>query len=192
MNESHAENPADAIRSPKPPQFPSLPDRELVFEVEQFLYREARLLDEERYEEWLGLMTEDIHYWMPGIQARYRKDASAGPLSEYMAFYDDDLLNLRRRVTRFLHDTAWAEDPPTRSCHVISNVEVELTSAAHEYRAYSTFVNCRGRNDADEYWLAGRRSDLLRRDEAGALRLARRDIRITQAVLMAKNLNVFL
>jgi ethylbenzene dioxygenase beta subunit len=192
VTQTQVEDPANAMRSPVPPRFPPLPDRDLVFEVEQFLYREARLLDEERLEEWLGLMAEDVQYWMPGIQARYRKDTSGGPLSERMAFYDDDLLNLRRRVTRFMHDTAWAEDPPTRACHLINNVEVELTSAVGEYRVYSTFVNCRGRNDVDESWLAGRRTDLLRRVADGGLRLARREIFVTQAVLLAKNLNVFL
>lgn len=165
---------------------------ELVFEVSQFLYREARLLDDERYEEWLGLMTDDVHYWMPGIQARYRKDKSPRLDPARMAFFDDDLLNMRRRVTRFLHATAWAEDPPTRSCHVISNVEVELTDLDNEYIAHSTFVNCRGRNDAEEYWMSGRRQDRLRRLEDGTLRLAARQIVTTQAVLLSKNLNVFL
>lgn len=192
MSQAPAPNPADAIRDPRPPQFPPLPGRDLVFEVEQFLYREARLLDQERYEEWLGLMTEDIHYWMPGVQARFRNDTSAGPLIERMAYYDDDLLNLRRRVTRFMHATAWAEDPPTRACHIINNVEVELTEVEGEYRVYSTFVNCRGRNEAEESWLAGRRIDLLRRQSDGGLKLARREIHTTQAVLRAKNLNVFL
>ncbi|WP_293345788.1 3-phenylpropionate/cinnamic acid dioxygenase subunit beta [Phenylobacterium sp.] len=192
MSQVQEPHPADAIRSPRPPQFPALPDPRLVFEIEQFLYREARLLDEERYEEWLGLLTEDVHYWMPGIQARYRNDTSGGPISERMAFYDDDLLNLRRRVTRFMHATAWAEDPATRACHIINNVEVELTDTEGDYRVYSTFVNCRGRNEAEESWLAGRRTDLLRRDAEGALRLARREIYITQTVLLAKNLNVFL
>lgn len=185
-------NPADSMRTPQVPAFPALPDQALVFEIEQFLYREARLLDTERYEEWLGLMAEDIHYWMPGIQARFRDDRSAAPLIERMAYYDDDLLNLRRRVTRFMHTTAWAEDPPTRTCHVVNNIEVELTPNSREYQVYSTFVNCRGRNETEETWLAGRRTDLVRRNGDGYLQLARRDIRITQAVLLAKNLNVFL
>ncbi|MCI3132220.1 3-phenylpropionate/cinnamic acid dioxygenase subunit beta [Phenylobacterium aquaticum] len=192
MSQARQIDPADVIRSPKPPSFPALPDRDLVFEIEQFLYREARLLDQERYEEWLGLMTEDVHYWMPGMQARYRNDTTAGPLIERMAFYDDDLLNLRRRVTRFMHATAWAEDPPTRAVHIINNVEVELTAVEGEYQVYSTFVNCRGRNESEENWLAGRRTDLLRRQADGGLRLARREIHITQTVLLAKNLNVFL
>ena len=57
---------------------------------------------------------------------------------------------------------------------------------------YSAFVNCRGRGEAEEYWLSGRRNDVLRRVEDGGLRLASREIVITQTVLLAKNLNVFL
>lgn len=181
-----------ALKKPIPPCLSPLPPRELVFEAEQFLYREARLLDAERYEEWLGLMTEDIHYWMPGIQARYRRDKTPRIDPKRMALFDDDMLNMRRRVTRFLDATAWAEDPPTRSCHTISNVEVELTAREDEYKVYSTFINCRGRNETEEYWLAGRRTDMLRRAGDGSLRLASREIVMTQTVLLSKNLNVFL
>jgi ethylbenzene dioxygenase beta subunit len=137
-------------------------------------------------------MTDDIHYWMPGIQARYRNDKKLRYDPNRMAHFDDDMLGLRRRVTRFLHDTAWAEDPPTRSCHMISNVQVELSERAEEIIAHSVFVNCRGRNETEEDWLCGRRKDTLRRLENGELRLARREIYITQSVLLAKNLNVFL
>jgi ethylbenzene dioxygenase beta subunit len=182
----------DALVRPIPPSAEiNLASRDLVYEVEQFLYREARLLCEERYEEWLGYMTDDIRYWMPGIQARYRKDKRPRYAADRMAHFDDDMLNMRRRVTRYKEETAWAEDPPTRIVHLISNVEVELTDKAGEYIAYSSFVNCRGRNETDEDWLTGRRKDRLRRVD-GMLRLAVREIYITQAVLLAKNLNVFL
>ncbi|MBL0421863.1 3-phenylpropionate/cinnamic acid dioxygenase subunit beta [Ramlibacter sp. AW1] len=181
-----------ALARPKPPVASPGASMELVFEVQQFLYREARLLDEERYEEWLGLMTEDIHYWMPGIQARHRRDPAPRLDPRRMAFFDDDLLNMRRRVTRFLTPTAWAEDPPTRACHAISNVEVEPAGAPNEFIVHSTFINTRGRGEAEEYMLSGRRKDRLRRVEDGTLRLAAREIVITQTVLLAKNLNVFL
>lgn len=184
------ENPA--LRKAATPSPPSQASMELVFEVSQFLYREARILDEERYEEWLGMMTDDIHYWMPGIQARHRKDKTPRLDPKRMAFFDDDMLNMRRRVTRFMDPTAWAEDPPTRSCHVISNIEVELTARPDEFNTYSTFTNCRGRSETEEFWLCGRRTDLLRRGDDGLLKLASREIVMTQSVLLAKNLNVFL
>ena len=180
------------LKNPVEPKRAAPASLELVHEVQQFLYFEARLLDEERYEEWLGLVTPDIRYWMPATQARYRKDKAPRFSEKRMGYFDEDLLNLRRRVTRFLHDTAWAEDPPTRAVHSITNVEVELTEAPTELRAYSAFVVVRGRNETERSWLAGRRKDLLRRGEDGALRLARREITITEAVLLAKNLNVLL
>ncbi len=167
-------------------------DERVRVEVERFLLFEARLLDEERYEEWLGLMTPDIHYWMPGVQARYRKDKTAPYSVERMAYFDDDMLNLRRRVTRFKQDTAWTEDPPTRHVHAVSNIEAEVTDDDREYDVRSVVLSVRGRNEAEEDWLIARRRDRLRRDGDGTLRLARRAIYVTQAVLLAKNLNVFL
>jgi ethylbenzene dioxygenase beta subunit len=181
-----------ALREAKEPRRGHAASAEVVHEVQQFLFFEARLLDEERYEVWLGLMTPDIRYWMPGIQARYRKDKAPRLSSTRMAYFDDDLLNLRRRVTRFMHDTAWAEDPPTRAVHTVTNVEAELTKKPDEIRAFSAFVVVRGRNERDESWLAGRRSDLLRRGDDGLLRISSRQITITETVLLAKNLNVFL
>lgn len=178
-------------RPAPPPALDTGVSLETHFEVQQFLFRECRLLDEERYEEWLGLLTADIHYWMPLIQARYRKDPKPRIDARRMAHFDDDLLGLRRRVTRAMHGTAWAEDPPTRSVHLISNIEVEPTDKPDELRAYSVFSNCRGRNETDEDTLYGRRVDTLRRTPEG-LRLAKREIYITQAVFKAKNLNVFL
>jgi 3-phenylpropionate/cinnamic acid dioxygenase small subunit len=50
---------------------------ELTREVEQFLYREARLLDERRFREWLELFTDDARYWMGGRSNRYPKTSKA-------------------------------------------------------------------------------------------------------------------
>jgi ethylbenzene dioxygenase beta subunit len=182
----------ELLTKPVTPAPERIAPRVVVDEVERFLYREARLLDSERYAEWLGTMTPDVHYWMPGIQARYRKDSKPRLDPQRMAHFDDDMLGLRRRVTRFLHATAWAEDPPTRSCHIISGIEVLLTDRDDEYTVHSVFVNCRGRNETEEDMLCGRRIDTLRRVKDGALQLARREIIVTQSVLLAKNLNVFL
>lgn len=181
-----------ALVKPRQPVFAPDAPVEVVHEAQRLLYREARLLDDERYDEWLGLLTPDIHYWMPGVQALYRKDKLPRYSEQRMAFFDDDLLALRRRVTRFMHETAWAEDPPTRHCHVVSAVEVELTANRDEYLVHSTFVNCRGRNEAEQDVIHGRRQDILRRGADGTLLLARRVIYVTQAVLLAKNLNTFL
>lgn len=166
--------------------------RDLAFEIEQFLYREARLLDEERYDEWLAMMAPDIHYWMPGIQARYRADNGETISRTRMAFFDDDLDYLTKRVARAKQTTAWAEDPPTRHFHMIGNVEVETTTLPNEWVAHSLVHNLRHRNEVEQQTLTARRKDRIRRDETGALKLARRLIILQQTVLQAKNINTFL
>ena len=52
-------------------------DHNLIREVEQFLYREARLLDERRFHDWLQLLTDDIRYWMGSRTNRYPKSSKA-------------------------------------------------------------------------------------------------------------------
>src|SRR5262245_40277063 len=104
---------------------------ELLREVEQFLYREARLLDERRFHEWLELFTEDVRYWMVGRSSRYPNSSKAiatmnrhGDRDADVAV-DDDLpildetkATLGRRVARLDTGMAWAEDPPSRTRHI--------------------------------------------------------------------------
>lgn len=169
-----------------------LADPHTAFEIEAFLKREARLLDSERYDDWLATLADDIHYWMPAVESRRRANqGGATSLPGRMALFDDHLEHLKKRVARFKQPTAWAEDPPTRHVHAIGNVEVFAGAAADEYIVYSTFVNYRSRVEEDNDLLIGRRSDVIRRTADG-LRLARRTISITQTVLQAKNLNTFL
>lgn len=162
----------------------------VVFEAQQFLYREARLLDACRYKDWLALMTEDVHYWMPVIENTLGRGAPHRFGADRLAFFDDDLASLRQRVEKLTSRTAWTENPPTRQCHVISNIEVEATDCDDELKAHSVFVHHRGMGERDEFTLVGRREDILRRTADG-LRLARRLIVIDQHVLLARNLNVF-
>lgn len=170
---------------------PGTIDTETARRVEQWMYREARLLDEERYDDWLELLADDIHYWVPGIEVRHRSDARGSFGSGRMAYFDDDLQSLRRRAVRLASPTAWAEDPATRHVHLVSNVEVDRGEAATEVVARSVITNvrCRGRIESDV--LYARRQDVLR-DEGGRYLLARRRVVISQSVLDAKNLNTFL
>ena len=159
--------------------------------VEAFLLREARLLDNECWDAWLDTLSEAIHYWMPGIDNRRRED-KAGPYTrEHMAFFDDDLRDLRRRVARFKQPSAWAENPPTRNVHLVTNIEVFAGIEAGEYVAHSCFINVRSRGLDEQHQITGRREDVLRR-EAEGLKLLRRKILIPNAMLLCKNINTFL
>ncbi len=164
---------------------------DIISEVEQRLYREARMLDDEDYSEWTAMMTDDIHYFMPGIETRYRKDKT-DQLNDTsrMAFYNDNLEEIGKRLARLDTGTAWSEDPATRYCHIISNIEVETTDNTDELLVYSNFLVYRNRLERDEDTLIGSRKDIWRR-ESGVLKLAKRRILLKQNVLISKNMNVY-
>ncbi len=72
---------------------------ELINEVQQFLYREARHHDNEEFREWLDMLTEDIHYWMPYRYQRYRKNEKEPSIYD-TAYYNDDMECLVKRIMR--------------------------------------------------------------------------------------------
>lgn len=166
------------------------PGPELISEVEQFLYREARYQDAQQYRDWQQMLTRDIHYWMPALSQRYRKNDQA-PDPTHIAHYNDNYEDIDTRIRRTETGTCWSEDPATRSAHVVTNVEVELTDHPDEYRVHSLITVYRNMNEDEEHTLYGRREDILRREQ-GELKLARRKIIIAQNIFLSKSLNVYL
>jgi 3-phenylpropionate/cinnamic acid dioxygenase small subunit len=175
----------------------------IVREVEQFLYREVRLLDERRFHEWLQLLTDDIRYWMAGRTNRYPKSSKAIAILDPARYVEDDLIKedelaildedkttLDARVARLDTGMAWAEDPPSRTRHLISNIEVEPGDMESELKAYSNFIVYRSRAELEEDFYVGTRQDVLRRVD-GAWKIARRKIILDQNVLSAKNVSIF-
>src|SRR5260370_27459660 len=99
-------------------------NEDLIREVEQFLYREARLLDARRFHDWLELFTDDVRYWMTGRSNRYPKSSKAITILDPDRYVEDDLSQddelalldetketLVARVARPDTGIAWAEDP---------------------------------------------------------------------------------
>lgn len=162
---------------------------ELYSEIQSFLFFEARILDERRYSEWLELLSPDIHYWMPTIENAAGTEGAHTYSETALAYFDDDFRHLELRVKKLSDRTAWTENPPTRQCRIISNIEI-FPDNSGAYSVHSTFVHHRGMGERDSFTLAGRRSDILRREQE-KLRLTKRKILIDQHVLLARNLNVF-
>jgi len=165
-------------------------------EVEDFLYREADLLDERRYEEWLDLLTEDAHYWMP-LRRNVPRDEPEREFTRSGAdanWFDEGKDTLTRRVRQILTGIHWAEEPPSRICHLITNIQIvhetPAGSAPNEIGVRSRFIVYRNRVETETDFLVGKREDLLRR-ENGNWRIARRKIVLDQSVLLAKNLTMF-
>ncbi|WP_254798201.1 3-phenylpropionate/cinnamic acid dioxygenase subunit beta [Sphingobium sp. AS12] len=165
---------------------------EQTHSLTQTLYREARMLDEENYVDWVKLLADDLLYHMPGIETRYRRDKTdqVKDLTR-MAYYNDNLTEIKKRLSRLETGTAWSEDPATRYTHIITNVEVELTAIPGEYQVFSNFYAYRNRNEREEDSLIGNRIDIWREVE-NSFQLVMRRIILKHNVLLSKNLNIFL
>ncbi|HZZ89776.1 MAG TPA: 3-phenylpropionate/cinnamic acid dioxygenase subunit beta [Caulobacteraceae bacterium] len=167
----------------------SLPARVLLqHEVEQFLYAEAALLDARDYRAWLALLADDIRYWMP-----IRRTVMLADLDlEFtrpgeMAYFDDDRAMLEMRVRKLEAGSAWAEDPPSRSRHFVSNVRV-MNVEGDEITLDVCFLLRRTRLESELTEWFGRREDMLRRVDDG-FRLARRHIFLDQTVIPTTNMS---
>jgi 3-phenylpropionate/cinnamic acid dioxygenase small subunit len=157
----------------------------------QFYVREAWLLDERRFKEWLNLFTDDVLYFMPrrkNVLRRelYREETSLGDL----AILEEDRRYLEMRVARLETGMAWAEDPPSQTRHLIGNLEATPPENG-EVSARTAFLVYRSHLETDHQLLSGSRKDVLRQ-VAGAWKVARRTIVLDANVLLDKNLSVFL
>jgi 3-phenylpropionate/cinnamic acid dioxygenase small subunit len=175
---------------------------DVLREVEQFLYREARLLDERRFREWLDLFTDDVRYWMGARSNRYPRTSKAISIlspnryveddhtrDDELSIFDESKETLSGRVARLETGMAWAEDPPSRTRHLITNIEVAGDAGA-ELTVHSNFIVYRSRAETEQDFYVGARQDLLRRVD-GWLKIARRKMTLDQNVLSAKNLSIF-
>ncbi len=178
-------------------------NEDLIREVEQFLYREARLLDDRRFRDWLTLFTDDVRYWMASRTNRYPKSSKAIAILDPDRYVEDDIgredelaildetkETLTGRVDRLDTGMAWAEDPPSRTRHMISNIEIEPGDVDSEIRVYSNFIVYRSRAETEQDFYVGARQDVLRRVE-GEWKIAHRKLVLDQNVLLAKNVSIF-
>lgn len=169
----------------------------LKADVEDFYYREADLLDERRFRDWLALLAEDISYFMPirrnvkfGQQAA-RENTKRG---EGISWFDEDKWTLTKRVEQILTGVHFAEEPLSRITHMVSNVQIRGVrpdlDAARELDVASRFLVYQNRVEYETYTFVGRRNDTLRLTDQGWT-IARREILLEQNILLAKNLTTF-
>jgi 3-phenylpropionate/cinnamic acid dioxygenase small subunit len=169
----------------------------LLAEVTDFLYREADLLDERHYEEWLGLLADDYQYFVP-----LRMNVAYGDVAEReqtragaeICWFDEGKATTELRVTQLATGKHWAEEPVSRVTHLVTNIRLESStlpeSALPEVDVSCRFVVYRNRVADESDFLVGRRRDRLRRT-GGGWQVCRRWLLLDQSVLLAKNLSVF-
>jgi p-cumate 2,3-dioxygenase beta subunit len=113
-------------------------------EVEDFLYREAALLDEWRLDDWLELFDDEAEYVVPAT------DAPDGLPSDSLVLITDDIFRIRARVTRLNSRRAHREFPTSRTRRIISNVRI-LDDRGEEIDIEANFIIYRIRKDANAY-----------------------------------------
>lgn len=114
---------------------------DLYFEVERFITREARLLDDRRFDEWLALFEPDARYWVP---MAWQQSSPVG----HVSLINEDLMQLTMRIRRLLDPRTASQQPPSRTCHQMTNTELEAVAPdENEVRARSAFSLLEYRRD---------------------------------------------
>ena len=166
-------------------------DIDLWFSVTQFYNREARLLDDLAFDKWITLLAPDLRYWMPIVSNRIGRGIGS-ELTErgHLAHFEDNFESMSNRVKRLATGRAWAETPPGRTNHMVSNVEItgqegELT------QVNSKFIIYRSHMETDQEIFSGTRKDVLRSDQETIWKVVDRTIILDHAVLTQKSLGIF-
>jgi len=176
---------------------------ELQHAVEQWYYREARLLDARQYQTWLGLVADDVRYVMPGRGNPMVDNAERGQQdmisvdrelegveSNGLPIRDEQHVHLFMRVDRATKPNAWAENPPARTRRIVGNVEI-LEVGEGELETVSAFHMHYARPGSRTFFYAGQRSDTLREVE-GDYKLAKREIVMDMAEIEVPTLGLIL
>ena len=163
-------------------------DIALHHEVQQFLFMEARLLDDGLFDEWLELFTDDCRYWMPARETTMALADSVRDDRE-LPIFDDDKSFLRARVSRLTKTPmAHAEQPRSRTRHFVTNVWIAKCNG-DELTVEVNLLVYQSRLERTESTFVGRRTDVVRRTAAG-LRIAYRKIILDQT-LIPRSLSIF-
>ncbi len=152
--------------------------------IERFLAHEAHLLENHRFDDWLELMADDVHYVMPVRESVERVAGVAAQPDTGFALYDDDKNSLALRAGRIDTGVAHAEVPSSVTQRLITNIYVRRTEVEDEYDVRSNFMVYQERRGRHGRTFIGSRTDRLRRAN-GEWKIARREIRLAQAILPA-------
>jgi 3-phenylpropionate/cinnamic acid dioxygenase small subunit len=139
-------------------------------ELARFIYKEARLLDEKRFDEWYELFTEDAHYWVPLAPGQ------TDPLTHNSLAYDDKLL-LKLRIERLKQPTAYSQKPASRCLHVLQAPELDRSDTERgEFTMRTPFIYTETKGDESQRYAATAWHTLVQSNQGLRIRLKRVDI----------------
>ncbi|RLV54560.1 3-phenylpropionate/cinnamic acid dioxygenase subunit beta [Aeromicrobium phragmitis] len=169
----------------------------LQFEIEQLYAREAHLLDERRFEQWLDLFADDFMFRVPiaqnvafnALEEEYLEDALA------ISWIHDDKPTMAKRVEQIRTGVHWAEEPLSRTVHLVSNVLIDVVESDDdgplELDVKSGVLSYRHRLTDQEDTVVGRRHDRLRRIDDVWL-ISGRTLYISQTVYLGSSFSHFI
>jgi len=158
----------------------SFSEKQLV----EFVYAEARMLDEQRFDDWLNLFTEDAYYWMPLAPGQQDARLHASLL------YEDKLL-LRVRVERLAGARTFSQQPRSRSHHLLQQPSIEAADRdTGRYTLRTAFHYLETRLDTQTLFAGWATHELVTMEGALRIRLKRVDLVNCDAAF--GNINLFM
>lgn len=170
---------------------------EIKREIEEFLYDESNMLDDREFTPWLATLADDLEYFMPmeyNVKAGEHATRELTTREKQMSWFNEGKWTLTKRAEQIQTGVHWAEEPLSRVCRLVSNVQLTAINTNEagemEVEVSSRFLIYQNRCEYEQYFFVGDRKDRIRQTADG-WKLARREIRIHQNVLLAKNLSIF-
>ncbi len=142
-------------------------------EIEHFLYEEARLLDERKFEDWSGLFLDDGIYWVPASPDQ------KSPLDHVSIFYDDKE-RMDTRIRRLRHSQVHTQIPHSSTIHLVSNIVLETPAENGDIMVRSNFIMFEDRHATERRLFAGRYTHRLRKVD-GKLRIVQKQVNLTNS-----------
>lgn len=161
----------------------------IQYEFEQWLYKEAALLDNIQFDEWFALMHSSLKYKMP---VRVNKEGTERPdYSTEMFIFNDDIDLLKLRVDRLKTDYAWAEIPPSRTRRFVSNVSIKQYEKDQKASVTNYLLIYRSRStDIHHDLISGERQDEFIYED-GKWKLSKRVFIVDQTTIDTRNFAIF-
>ena len=163
----------------------------LIPEILSPLSRPLKLLDDWKFREWLDVVAPDVRYFMRSTTNAQTRDRRRSIQPPTTWIFNETWYQLERRVARLETGMAWAEEPPSRTRHLITNLRIREAADGDGYEVRCNYVLQRSQKERDVTTYIGKRVDRLRRAEGKhGWQIHYRDITLDQVVITSHNLSV--
>lgn len=162
----------------------------MYHKVRDFLYREAGAIDGREFRKWVGMMTDDVEYLIP-VRATHAGENHDDDFIDMYHILDDEF-SLNQRIDRLETEYAWAEQPPSRTRHFITNIRIVDFEEPDEISVVSNLLLYITEGD-DPNWkiISGKREDVLKDTDEG-LRLDHRTVKLDNTTLPIDRISIFI